>query len=122
MTLIEFFILLMTGLLAGFISGSLGVGGGIVIVPSLVFLLGLTQHQAQGTSLALLLAPIGILAVINYHRDGFINWKFAFILMIAFVMGGYLGSKLSVQLPEKTLKQIFGLLMLIVGTKMILGK
>ncbi len=122
MTITELVVLLLTGLLAGFISGSLGVGGGIVIVPSLVFLLGLTQHQAQGTSLALLLAPIGILAVLNYHKSGFINWKYAIILMLAFVMGGYLGSVLSVQLPEKNLKQIFGLLMLVVGTKMILGK
>ena len=122
MTLAQALILIIAGLMAGFIGGTLGVGGGIIMVPTLVFILGFTQHEAQGTSLATMLAPIGILAVINYYREGYVNMRFAAILMITFVIGSYVGSKFAVSLPDKSLKQIFGILMLVVGLKMILGK
>ncbi len=116
-------LLAATGLLAGFIAGGLGVGGGIVIIPALVFIFGMTQHQAQGTSLAVLAVPIGfIMAAYNYHKKGFINYKFAIILVATFLIGSYLGSLVSVSLPDKTLKKAFGILMLIAGVKMILGK
>ena len=120
MTLYEVLMLIVIGLLGGFISGSLGVGGGIIIVPSLIFILGLTQHQAQGTSLAMMLAPIGILAALNYYRAGHINVGYALILMAVFILGGYLGSLFAINLPATTLKKIFGVLMLIVGLRMII--
>jgi uncharacterized membrane protein YfcA len=100
----------------------MGVGGGLVIVPSLVFILGMSQHQAQGTSLAMMLAPIGIMAVYNYFREGYVNIKYAIILALAFILGAWLGSLFSVNLSGSTLKKIFGALMLIVGLKMIIGK
>lgn len=122
MTLTQLLILVIAGLLAGFVGGTMGVGGGIIIIPTLVFVLGMSQHDAQGTSLATLLAPIGIFAVINYYREGHVNLKYAFILGLTFLIGSYFGSKWAVQLPDKLLKQMFGGLMLIVGIKMIFGK
>jgi len=122
MNINELIILIVIGLAGGFISGSFGVGGGIVIVPALVFILGLTQHQAQGTSLAMMLAPIGLLAAWNYYRSGYINVKFAFILMIAFILGAYFGSLFAINLTDTWLKRLFGVLMVFVGIKMILGK
>ena len=112
-------ILVVVGLLAGFISGSLGVGGGIIIVPALVFFLGFTQHQAQGISLGMMLAPIGLLAFINYYREGYTNLKYSLLLLAVFFIGSYLGSRLAVQLPAATLKKVLGGLMLIAGFRMI---
>lgn len=122
MHLSDVFILIAVGILAGFVAGGLGVGGGIIIVPALIFIFGFTQHHAQGTSLAVLLFPIGILAVWNYYKNGYVNFKFVFILVLAFVIGSYFGSLLSVHLPAKILKKTFGVLMLIAGIKMILEK
>ncbi len=122
MTLNEIIILSIIGVLAGIVAGALGVGGGIVIVPALVFILGFTQHQAQGTSLAVLLFPVGILAVINYHKNGYVNYKFALILIITFILGSYFGSVISVSLPDKILKKVFGVLMIIAALRMIFSK
>ncbi len=113
-------ILVIVGLLAGIVSGSLGVGGGIIIVPALVFFLGFTQHQAQGISLGMMIAPIGLLAFLNYYKEGHTNIKFSLLLLAAFFIGSYFGSKMAVQLPAPTLKKIFGGLMLIAGARMIL--
>ncbi len=118
----EIFLLVLIGLLAGFVGGSLGLGGGIIIVPALVFILGLTQHNAQGTSLVVLLFPVGLFAVYNYQKAGMINWKMAWIIMIAVVVGSYFGSLLSIHMPEKILKKAFGFFILLVSLKMILGK
>jgi len=118
----EIIILLIIGLTAGVIAGALGVGGAIIIVPALVFFFHMPQHTAQGTSLAILLFPVGILAFLTYYRQGLVNFKVAIIVMLAFVIGGYFGSLLSVHLPEKPLKILFGALMLAAGLKMILGK
>lgn len=122
MTFANIIILLIIGLIAGIVSGSLGVGGGIIVVPALVFFLGLTQHQAQGTSLTMMMFPVGILGVLNYYKAGHIKIKFALFLMAAFILGSYLGSKLSIQLPAKTLKQIFGLFIILVGARMLFIK
>ena len=122
MTLTQIIILIIAGLIAGLVGGTLGVGGGIIIIPTLIFVLGMSQHLAQGTSLATLLAPIGILAVINYHKAGYVNWKYAVILMLTFMVGSYFGSKWAVHIPEKVLKQVFGVMMLLAGFKMIIGK
>jgi uncharacterized membrane protein YfcA len=113
--------LCIVGILAGFIAGSMGVGGGIIIVPALVLIFGISQHEAQGTSLAVLLPPISILAVINYHKNGYINYKLAAILAVTFFLGSYLGGLFAVHLPAKTLTKLFGVLMLIAGFKMIFG-
>ncbi len=122
MSIYQVLILLLIGLLGGLLAGTLGVGGGLIIVPALVFIMGMTQHQAQGTSLAMMLAPIGILAALNYFREGYVNIKYAIILAIAFIIGAWLGSFISINLTGLTLKRIFGILMLIVGIKMIIDK
>ena len=93
-------ILVLIGLFAGMLSGLIGVGGGIIVVPALVFFLGFSQHEAQGTSLGLLLLPVGILAVANYYKQGYIDVKVVAIMCLAFVVGGWLGSKISLALPQ----------------------
>jgi len=112
-------LLIIIGLIAGVLSGMIGVGGGIIIVPALVFFLGFSQHQAQGTSLGLLLLPVGILAVMNYYNKGFIDIKVVVIMSIAFILGGWLGSKLSLALPGDIVKKIFGVLLFYTGIKMM---
>jgi uncharacterized membrane protein YfcA len=112
-------ILLIIGLLAGMLSGFIGVGGGLIIVPALIYFLGFSQHMAQGTSLALMLPPIGILAVYNYHKAGEINFTYALVIAIAFILGGYLGSKISLKLSPNTVKFFFGLFMLYIAFRMI---
>lgn len=122
MDLQQIILLVVIGILAGIIAGGMGVGGGIIIVPALVFFFGMSQHQAQGTSLAVLLPPISLLAVFKYQKEGYIDYKFAIILALAFFLGSYLGGLFAVNLPAKTLKKLFGVLMLIAGIKMIFGK
>lgn len=112
-------ILLLIGLAAGMLSGMVGVGGGIIVVPALVFFLGFSQHQAQGTSLGLLLLPVGILAVINYYNRGFIDIKVVIIMSIAFVIGGWIGSKLALTLPQETVKKVFAVLLFYTAFKML---
>lgn len=112
-------ILIMIGLVAGFMSGLVGVGGGIIIVPALILFLNYTQHQAQGTSLGLLLLPVGILAVMNYYNKGYIDIKVVAIMGIAFVLGGWLGSKLALQLSTETVKKIFAIVMFYAAFKML---
>lgn len=112
-------ILVAIGIFAGMLSGFVGVGGGMVIVPALIYFLGLTQFQAQGTSLAIMLPPIGILAVMNYYRTDNVNFTYAAIIAATFIIGGYLGSKLALKLPENKVKLIFGLIMLYAAIRMI---
>ncbi len=111
--------LVLIGLFAGILSGFIGVGGGVVIVPALVYILGLTQHQAQGTSLLIMLPPVGILAVMNYYKAGQINWMYGIIIAAAFIVGGYFGSKLSLKLSPGLVKLSFGVLMAYVSIMMI---
>ena len=111
--------LLLIGFIAGGLSGFVGIGGGVVIVPALVYILGLSQHQAQGTSLLLMLPPIGILAVMNYYKAGNINWTYGIIIAAAFIAGGYFGSKLSLKLSPGLVKLSFGVLMAYVSIMMI---
>lgn len=119
MSLQTILLLTLIGLAAGMLSGMVGVGGGIVIVPALVFLLGLSQHQAQGTSLFILSLPVLLLAVMNYWRSGNVNWRFGLVIASTFVLGAFLGSKLTLRLPEAWVKLIFGLLMAYVSFQMI---
>lgn len=119
MTLQTVLLLAVIGLAAGILSGLIGIGGGIIIVPALVFVLGFSQQQAQGTSLGLLLLPVGILAVFNYYQKGFIDVKVVGIMCVTFVIGGWLGSKLAISLPQETVKKIFAVVLLIVAIKML---
>src|SRR5579871_1540866 len=100
-------IIILVGLVAGLLSGLVGIGGGIIIVPALVFFLGFSQHQAQGTSLGILLLPAGIFAVLNYYKQGYIDLKVVLILFVGFLIGGFVGSKISLNLSETTIKKIF---------------
>jgi hypothetical protein len=109
--------LLAIGLVAGVLSSMVGIGGGVIIVPALVFLFAMTQKMAQGTSLAMLLPPIGILAVINYQKAGQVDMKIAIILCIAFIIGSFFGSKIALRLEEATLKRIFGIFLMILAIK-----
>src|SRR5215213_7276593 len=119
MTVEIILLLVVIGLVAGILSGLVGVGGGIIVVPALVFFLGFTQHQAQGTSLGLLLLPVGILAVLNYYHRGYIDIRVVGIMAIAFVLGGWLGSKMAVSIPELTVKRIFAVLLFYTAFKML---
>lgn len=114
-------ILLSIGLLAGVLSGFVGIGGGIIIVPALMIGLGLTQHQAQGTSLFVLMMPVVFLAVMNYWKSGNVNWKFGLIIAISFVIGGFIGSKLSLKISPAIVKMIFGLIMAYLSINLILS-
>src|SRR5215203_2823604 len=119
MTIQIVLIIILIGLFAGMLSGLIGVGGGIIVVPALVYILGFSQHQAQGTSLGLLLLPVGILAVLNYYKKGYIDIKVVLIMSVAFIIGGYFGSRYSLSLSQETVKKIFAVIMLAVATKML---
>ena len=111
--------LVLIGLAAGILSGLIGVGGGIIVVPALILLLGFSQQQAQGTSLGLLLLPVGILAVMNYYKAGYIDVKVVVVMSVAFIVGAYFGSKLSLVLPPETVKKIFAFMLLYTAAKML---
>lgn len=115
-------ILLVIGILAGFLSGLVGIGGGIIIVPLLVYYLGLSQQTAQGTTLFMFLFPIGILGVINYYKAGSVDMKTAAIICTTFILGSYFGSKVALSIDSNMLKRIFGGIFLLISIKMILGK
>ena len=119
MTAQTIILLIVVGLLAGILSGLVGLGGGVIIAPALIFLLGFSQHQAQGTSLGILLLPAGIFAVMNYYKKGFIDVKVVLLLFVGFVVGGYLGSKISLSLSETTLKKIFAVALLLIAGKVL---
>lgn len=115
-------ILVVIGIITGFMAGMLGIGGAIIMIPALVLFLGLTQQTAQGTSLAVMLPPIGIIAAYNYYKAGQVNIKFALILAATFLIGSYFGSKLAINIPQPVLKKIFGILLLLVAAKMLFSK
>jgi hypothetical protein len=115
-------ILIVIGIITGVMAGMLGIGGAIIMIPALVFLLGISQQAAQGTSLAVMLPPVGIIAAFNYYKAGQVNIRFAVILAVFFLVGSYFGSKLALNLPQTLLKKIFGILLLLVAVKMLLSK
>jgi len=118
----EIIILLLIGLAAGIASGVLGIGGGILVIPALVYFLNYSQKAAQGTSLGLLLPPIGLLAVINYYQAGYVNLKAAGIMIVTFLIGSYLSSKFAVNLPDSIIKKVFALFLLFYAIKLFFGK
>jgi uncharacterized protein len=115
-------ILLVIGFFAGFASGMVGIGGGIVIVPALVYFLALTQHQAQGVSIGMLLMPVGFLAAYNYYKQGNLNFNYSIIIGITFIAGAYFGSKLSLSIDPGQMRRIFGVVILLIALKMIFNK
>src|SRR5689334_25392782 len=119
MTTEAFVILSLIGLAAGMLSGLVGVGGGIIVVPALIFFLGFTQLQAQGTSLGLLLLPVGIFAVMNYYNKGHIDIKVVGVMALAFVLGGWLGSKLALNISEGAIKKVFAVVLFYTAFKML---
>jgi uncharacterized protein len=112
-------LLVVIGLAAGVLSGLVGVGGGIIIVPALVFFLGFSQHEAQGTSLGLLLLPVGILAVLNYYNKGYIDVRVVLVMCVAFVLGGWLGSKLALSLSQDVIKKVFAVVLFYTAFRML---
>lgn len=124
MTITTIITLIIIGLAAGILSGLIGVGGGIIMVPLFVLFLGLSQHNAQGMSLAVMLPPVTFLAVYNYHKSGggSIDWKVTLIVSVLFIIGGFLGSKIALQIDQRMLKKVFGVMMLIVAVKLIFSK
>ncbi|HAL64669.1 MAG TPA: permease [Bacteroidales bacterium] len=122
MNLTTILILVAIGISAGILSGFLGIGGGILIIPAFVLFLELSQKEAQGTSLAIMLPPIGLLAAMNYYKAGYINLKYAIIIATAFLIGGYFGSKLAVSINDQVVKKIFAIVLLIVSLKILFEK
>ena len=131
MDIITFITLALIGITAGIASGYVGIGGGIIIIPALIYLLNLEQHQAQGASIALMLPPIGILAFYSYYQNGVFNLAppnkpenkqliyYSLIMAIFFISGGWLGAKWSLKTPVHIVKLVFGGFMLYAAIKMI---
>ena len=112
-------ILIFIGVAAGMLGGMVGIGGGIIIVPALVYFLGFSQKMAQGTSLAILLLPIGLLGVMQFYKQGYIDIKVSMVIAVAFFFGSYFGSKIALSLSQESVKKIFAILMLLIALKML---
>ncbi len=110
------------GIVAGVLSGIVGIGGGVIIVPALVFLFGMSQYSAQGTTIAMLVLPVGILAAWVYFRQGYVNIPAAVLLAGGFFLGSMAGARIAVSMPETTLEKIFGAMVILIGLKMIIGR
>jgi hypothetical protein len=119
MTIQTILILVIIGVAAGILGGLVGVGGGIIIVPSLVYFLSFSQKSAQGTSLGLLLLPVGIFGVLQYYKQGHVDLKVIAIIAIGFLAGSYFGSKIALSLPQETVKKIFAIMLLLIAFKML---
>lgn len=117
----EYLYLISIGLVAGILSGVLGIGGGVLIVPALMFLLGFSQRMATGTSLAILLPPVGLAAVYEYYKHSNVDFKSAVIIAVMLFIGGMLGSRISYMLDERVLKIIFGVFLIVLGLYLIKG-
>ena len=118
----ETMVLIVLGIVAGMLSGLIGIGGGVIIVPALVLILGFSQHQAQGTTLALMVPPIGILAAWSYYRQGFVDLHAALFICIGFLAGSLLGARLATNISNTVLERIFGVTLLLISVKMIVAK
>jgi len=115
----DLLLVLLIGLAAGVLSGLLGIGGGILLVPCLVYLFGLSQHAAQGTTLALMVPPIGLLAAWTYYKEGYVDVRIAAVICVGFFLGGLFGAKFATSINEELLKKVFGVALLLVAIKMI---
>jgi len=119
---VQILLLILLGIAAGVASGMVGIGGGVILVPALVFLFGLTQHQAQGTTLALMVPPIGIIAAWTYWRQGYVDLRIAALIAAGFLIGSLLGARFSVGLSNATLQKVFGVCLFLLSLKLIFGK
>jgi uncharacterized membrane protein YfcA len=115
-------ILAIIGLAAGVFGGMVGLGGGVIMIPAMVYFLGLSQTSAQGTSLAVMLPPVGLFAVMNYYKAGQLNLKYAAIIALTFLIGGYFGSKIALNIPISTVRRIFAFAMILIALNMMLKK
>jgi uncharacterized protein len=115
-------ILIVVGLITGAASGFLGIGGGLILIPALVYFMGFGQHEAIGTSLAVMLPPIGLFAAYNYYKAGQVNLQYALILAVAFMVGSYFTSKLALKVPEDTLRKVFSIFLIVIAVKMFFSK
>ena len=118
----EIFSYIILGLVSGIVGGFLGIGGAVIIVPALVYIFGLTQHQAQGTSLAALLPPIGLLAFLKYYYNNNATLKVGLFIAAGFFFGGLIGAIFAQPIPDTLLRRIFGVFLLIVAARMCIGK
>jgi len=118
MSTASIFLLIMIGLVAGGLGGMVGLGGGIILIPALILIMKLDQQTAQGTSIAVMLPPIGLFAVYNYHKAGYVNTKYALIIAAAFMVGGYFGSLLALKLPPDTMRKVFSVVLVAIALKM----
>ncbi len=109
---------LLVGLVVGMLSGVVGIGGGILFVPALVWLFGMNQFKAQGTSLGALLAPVGLFAFLEYYRKGHADLRIALLLAVGFLVGGYFGAAGAQHISEVWLRRIFAITLVAVGTRM----
>lgn len=112
--------LVTLGVLAGVTSGLIGIGGGIIIVPALVIFFGFSQQMAQGTTLALMVPPLGILAALTYYRQGYVDIRTAGLICLGFLFGSILGADLAIRLPTEVLTRTFGAILVAIGLKMLL--
>ena len=122
LTMETILIVLVIGVFAGAFGGFIGIGGGLIVVPCLVYFIGMSQHTAQGTSLAMMLPPIGLIAVYNYYKQGHVDFKIAAILCISFVAGSFFGSKIALSLSADQIKKAFGVIIILLGIKMVFWK
>lgn len=113
---------LLLGLITGIFSGLIGIGGAIIIIPTLVLFFGLSQHMAQGTTLALMVPPIGLLAAWTYYRAGFVDLKIAALICAGFFFGGLIGARFATEISDQLLRKIFGVVLLLASIRMILFK
>ncbi|MDD4879649.1 MAG: TSUP family transporter [Candidatus Omnitrophica bacterium] len=113
---------LVLGVAAGALSGLMGIGGGLILIPALIYLFKFSQLQAQGTTIALLLPPIGLLAAMIYYKSGYVDVKAALFICLGFFIGGFFGAKAAIGLSNLFLQRLFGAVMFLVSLKMIFGK
>jgi uncharacterized protein len=113
---------LLLGLVGGVLSGILGIGGGVFLIPALIYIFGFEQHMAQGTTLAMLIPPVGLLAAWQYWQKGYVDIKVAGLMCIGLFVGAYFGSLVANQVPGETLRKIFGVALFLISLRMIFGK
>ncbi|MFZ4400838.1 MAG: TSUP family transporter [Bacteroidales bacterium] len=115
-------ILLAIGLAAGIFGGMVGLGGGVIMIPAMIYFLGMSQQAAQGTSLAVMLPPVGLMAVMNYYKAGQMNFKYAALIAIAFFVGGYFGSKIALNISPEKMKKVFAIALMLIAVNMLIKK
>ena len=118
MDLETFLILILIGLVTGAVGGMLGIGGALILIPALVYFVGFSQHEAIGTSLAVMLPPIGLFAAYNYYKAGQVNIKYALIIAAAFMIGSYFTSRLALKMPENLIRNIFSVFIILIALRM----